>query len=256
MARRTNVVQHLLLATLLCCSSTTFAARILLPELDTATDTTPLPGIVVPATAQPAPTSAAIELASQEQLATATAADIAQAIPPLYSRMLARHNTFRMRHGAENMTWDAGVAATAKAWAQKCKWEHSGASGVGENLYAAWLGTAADLPRAAMDATNAWYKEVRLYKFNNPGFTMETGHFTQVVWKATTKLGCFAALCNNLIPDAGLMGYVVCNYSPPGNFGGPADYRVNVQPARRRRAAVSATAATAAAVNVEAGTTP
>lgn len=42
------------------------------------------------------------------------------------------------------------------------------------------------------------------------GFTLETGHFTQVVWKATTKLGCFAALCNNLIPDAGLMGGCSC----------------------------------------------
>jgi hypothetical protein len=124
-----------------------------------AEDTAPLPGIVGPAVQAQQPLNPVTsEPEPQEEVTAAASADIAQTIPPLYNRMLARHNTFRMRHGAVNLTWDAGLAATAQAWARGCRFQHSPNSGMqfGENLYAAWLGTAADLPKAAAQATNEW----------------------------------------------------------------------------------------------------
>ena len=60
-------------------------------------------------------------------------------------------------------------------------------------------------------ATDMWYEEISNpgYNFNDPGFSNGTGHFTQVVWKGSTKLGC------------GIAGmYVCCRYSPPGNYMG------------------------------------
>ena len=59
-----------------------------------------------------------------------------------------------------------------------------------------------------------WYDEVKNYNYNNPVFSGSTGHFTQVVWKSSTKLGCgIGVASNNNI-------YGVCNYSPPGNVQG------------------------------------
>ncbi|KAG2228380.1 hypothetical protein INT48_005934 [Thamnidium elegans] len=40
-----------------------------------------------------------------------------------------------------------------------------------------------------------------------------TDHFTQVVCKGTTEIGCGATICND-------GAFSVCNYSPPGNFRG------------------------------------
>lgn len=42
------------------------------------------------------------------------------------------------------------------------------------------------------------YETGRSYNFNNPGFTMQAGQFTQLVWKSTTKIGCAAVACNNI----------------------------------------------------------
>ena len=38
-------------------------------------------------------------------------------------------------------------------------------------------------------ATDLWYNEINSYDFGSPGYSESTGHFTQVVWKASTKLG-------------------------------------------------------------------
>ena len=59
----------------------------------------------------------------------------------------------------------------------------------GENL--AW--GYPDFPAAIQ----GWYDEGKKYDYNKPGFTSETGHFTAMVWKATTDLGCGVANCKD-----------------------------------------------------------
>ena len=93
--------------------------------------------------------------------------------------------------------------------------QHSGGK-YGENLAA---GTASVLDGERV--SEMWYDEVAKYSFKNPRFSMETGHFTQVVWTTTTQVGCGMAQCKG-------MDIWVCNYDPPGNVKG--QYRENVKP--------------------------
>merc|ERR1719327_622481 len=69
--------------------------------------------------------------------------------------------------------------------------------------------------------TDRWYSEIKDYDFSNPGFKPNVGHFTQVVWKSTTKLGCGTA-------SDGPNVYVTCRYDPGGNMMGA--FADNVQP--------------------------
>lgn len=56
---------------------------------------------------------------------------------------------------------------------------------------------------------HAGYKEGKQYDFNNPGFTMTSGHFSQIVWAETQRLGCaLVATCS--------MPTLICHYFPPG----------------------------------------
>ena len=66
-----------------------------------------------------------------------------------------------------------------------------------------------------------WYAESTDYRYPNGGFSMSTGHFTQLVWAGSTSLGCAMARCNDL-------DVWVCNYDPPGNVDG--EYEANVRP--------------------------
>ena len=62
---------------------------------------------------------------------------------------------------------------------------------------------------------NAWYNEIKDYDFNNPGYSSATGHFTQLVWKATQQVGCAYVTCDNAWRQ-----YTICEYSPRGNIVG------------------------------------
>ena len=55
---------------------------------------------------------------------------------------------------------------------------------------------------------------------------LATGHFTQVVWKSTTQLGCGLAV------NRGNKIYGVCNYSPAGNVVNAGFFKANVLPLR------------------------
>lgn len=69
---------------------------------------------------------------------------------------------------------------------------------------------------------DAWYNEVSNYNYaTGKPIKGVTGHFTQVVWKGTTEIGCAATYCTNLRAI-----YYVCDYSAPGNYVG--QYTANV----------------------------
>jgi len=129
------------------------------------------------------------------------------------------HNRLRARHCAPPLRWSGAVAALAQKWADtlrgSCALRHSQGA-YGENLAAATIGM---LDAAAV--VGMWYDEVKRYSFRSGSFSMQTGHFTQLVWRATREVGCGRTQCNGL-------DIWVCQYSPPGNVQG--EFRENVLP--------------------------
>ncbi|KAF2653439.1 PR-1-like protein, partial [Lophiostoma macrostomum CBS 122681] len=126
------------------------------------------------------------------------------------------HNTDRAKHGVAGLKWDNDAAKYAQNWANNCDFKHSGGK-YGENLFGVWATGAFDyINQTKADITDGWYAEIAKYDFNNPGFSEETGHFTQVVWKSSKKLGC-AWNQNPCISNNVPFYKFVCEYDPPGN---------------------------------------
>ncbi|OAL53465.1 PR-1-like protein [Pyrenochaeta sp. DS3sAY3a] len=130
-------------------------------------------------------------------------------------------NTYRKQHNATGLQWNETLAGFAEEWAGECGFVHSGGP-YGENL-------AAGYPNASASII-AWGQERELYNFQGGEFSPETGHFTQLVWKTTSQVGCARTECNG--GQAGGRGdapgwFVVCEYAPAGNVIGT--FRDNVQ---------------------------
>lgn len=124
------------------------------------------------------------------------------------SAILNSTNTYRRQYNASSLSWNTTLEKFATSYLQSdttCRFAHSGGP-YGENL-------AIGYPNATA-SVEAWGNEEAKYNFNDPGFSEETGHFTQLVWKTTTTVGCGRKLC-------GTRGwFVVCEYWPRGNVGG------------------------------------
>jgi hypothetical protein len=73
-----------------------------------------------------------------------------------------------------------------------------------------------------------WGSERTKYNFNKPGFSASTGHFTQVVWKGSRSVGCGWKRCSGGKGKAQGI-YVVCQYSPAGNYLGEFEKNVGKQ---------------------------
>lgn len=101
-----------------------------------------------------------------------------------------------------------------------------GNGGYGQNL-ASW-GATSDIDglknkAAAGGITNQWYdSEMSNWAFygqENPPSDMNIdlyGHFTQVVWKDSTKVGCATVKCPAGTVLSFPSWYTVCNYNPQG----------------------------------------
>jgi hypothetical protein len=72
----------------------------------------------------------------------------------------------------------------------------------------------------ALDATKSWYSEIKYYtpQIINESNWSKTGHYTQMVWRNTTKVGIASVIC----PDGATI--IVANYDPPGNYMGEKAY--------------------------------
>ncbi|GLB36328.1 putative protein with SCP / Tpx-1 / Ag5 / PR-1 / Sc7 family of extracellular domains [Lyophyllum shimeji] len=133
---------------------------------------------------------------------------------------LSAHNTVRANHGAAPLTWSDDLASKAQEWADGCVFQHSGGKfgRLGENLAA---GTGS---YSIQEAVKSWTDEVSQYDPSNP----QPSHFTQVVWKATTQVGCAVQSCDGIFdPKFGKAQFYVCEYSPAGNVIG--QFAQNVQ---------------------------
>ncbi|XP_065093092.1 uncharacterized protein LOC135713787 [Ochlerotatus camptorhynchus] len=136
-------------------------------------------------------------------------------------QVLAEHNQLRAKHSAAPLTLDSTLSKCAQEWAnniasRNCM-QHRPNNRYGENIYASFGRTNI----SGVEVVRLWYNEIKNYRFGqaNPTNFSQVGHFTQVVWKRSTKLG--VGIAKN-----GTNVYVVCNYSPPGNYGG--QYPANV----------------------------
>jgi len=157
--------------------------------------------------------------------------------------MTAAHNAVRARlmnpmpsPALPPLTWSADIAKTAQAYAEKLasggnclNLVHSQTQGLGENL-AGYQGTMA----TPMQVVEGWAGEEKCYTFGrfmtddkcDMTCTMQQhsngcGHYTQVVWRNTTQVGCGMATCGSG-RSAGEVW--VCNYKAPGNYVGQKAY--------------------------------
>lgn len=144
-------------------------------------------------------------------------------------QILAAHNCYRSKH--ENtpvLTWSSAAASHAEKWcAYLLKYgvfKHSSGSGFGENLgMAGGGGIGNDPSKQGSSTVKRWYDEIGHYDWNKPVYSSKVGHFTQVVWKNTSKVGCGYATNGEKSKI-----YICCNYDPPGNYKG--QFEANVQP--------------------------
>eukprot|EP00884_Botryococcus_braunii_P017413 jgi/Botrbrau1/4355/Bobra.105_2s0004.1 len=126
------------------------------------------------------------------------------------------HNQKRALHRVPALRWDDNLARFAESLVSNCKFKHSGGK-YGENLHASSEGRA-----SINDAVNAWYNEIKFYDFRNPAFSLQTSHFTAVVWKNTQRVGCaYATNCPGKWETV-----LACEYDSPGNVIG--DFQNNV----------------------------
>lgn len=119
--------------------------------------------------------------------------------------ILDAHNSARAAFGAEPLTWDDNLVNHANDASYQCLFQHMSNNNCGENLAEGYSSPAAGV--------EAWVNEYTQYNYGNPGFGENTGHFTQVVWKSSTTVGCAVQQCSG--------GQLLrCEYSPPGNYEG------------------------------------
>lgn len=133
-------------------------------------------------------------------------------------KILDEHNCHRARYGVAPVEWDWNLAQQAQAYANRAtRFEHSSKQDranppQGENL-AADFSTQSSVETS----TAGWISEEPNYNCaTNTCPRPPCGHWTQMLWEGTTKIGCGAG---KDVLDSGLphSEHLVCRYAPAGN---------------------------------------
>ena len=130
------------------------------------------------------------------------------------------HNKYRsdLKADIAALKWSGSLAIGAQQWADYLgstnKFEHSGESNTGENI---WMGSQIETPTSMVQlwgAEEVYFKYGIFPDVSTTGNWMDVGHYTQIIWRNTTEVGCGSA------SGTDGMHRFVCRYSPPGNYVG------------------------------------
>ncbi|KAJ9656263.1 hypothetical protein H2201_008595 [Coniosporium apollinis] len=214
-----------------------------------SSSTSPFVEVSAPTSAQE-PTSVVVPITSETPVATeapapseapstfqppASAPAPSTGRPTGYADLVLRHhNVHRANHSAPALVWNETLASIARDIGNTCLYKHNttaGGGGYGQNI-------AAGVQENNISAviTELFYNgEVNRFEgeYGKVDPDMSDfhgwGHFSQIVWKETTQVGCATVDCPNGLGGAGsgvAPYYTVCNYLMPGNWKG--QYAKNV----------------------------
>lgn len=197
------------------------------PETDTTTD--------IPQQTDSEPTStstATTTIPETETTSSSTSsASPTQSLPADFdfkTVYLNKNNEYRaLMKDTNPLVWNEDLAVSSQDWADKhvCgdPIVHSGNTYKGEKL---GENIAYGYNFIEAGGVTSWFNEIVDYNFNDPVYSSSTGHFTQLVWAASTEIGCGYKYCGEYYGN-----YVVCEYNPEGNIifnGGYSEFTENV----------------------------
>jgi len=157
-------------------------------------------------------------------------------IPEIFQTIVYEHNLVRKTVNVKPLKWSSKLAAYAQVWASylaktnNCKMKHRPRYGKykqvhGENLYWAsairWSNGKREVAKKTSgDVVRSLASEVKDYNYkkNSCKAGEMCGHYTQIVWSTTERVGCAMAICSDKSQ------VWVCNYDPPGNYRGVKPY--------------------------------
>lgn len=150
--------------------------------------------------------------------------------PAQLAGITALHNQVRADVGVAPLTWDPALAQIAQDWADRCVDQSAPIGLVDHNdgrsdTYPAYVGEnifGASGPATPEAAVNLWESEKQFYDYNSNSCAANQacGHYTQIVWANSTKLGCGISSCAGLAYG----NTIVCDYAPGGNISGQRPY--------------------------------
>ena len=133
--------------------------------------------------------------------------------------VLDAHNRYRSEVNVSALKWSDALANSAQQWANHLAangiFEHSDNQEVGENI---WKGTSGN--HSVTQMVDSWGAEKKFFTpgvFPNVTTGGEVSHYTQMIWRNTTEVGCAVATDDS-------DDYLVCQYSPSGNYSDEAVY--------------------------------
>lgn len=139
------------------------------------------------------------------------------------TQFLQAHNQARQEVGVRPLAWSKDLASWAQKQADRIaksgQFAHTQGAPYGENL---GMGSGGYGP---VNAAQGWYDEKKFHRKGQPAVisgSRVTGHYTQMVWSGTARVGAGKAV----IKTGSYKGWtvIVGAYDPPGNMNGQPPY--------------------------------
>jgi pathogenesis-related protein 1 len=150
---------------------------------------------------------AAVSISAESRVANTPSR--AQSPSTIAREMLTIHNAIRAGVQLPPLRWSSELAAFSQKWADsllaKSRPAHNPDSPYGENIFVAGAGCSPSM------VVKEWASEARDYSYRTNSCISDCGHYTQIVWRQTRRVGCAVAHGVN-------REIWVCSYDPPGNY--------------------------------------